>query len=237
MKRAIITLIKTILIVLVLGVFVVCLVPIKSNAVTHIVLSPLEERFQKKIEFKASKIWLPANIFLEDVSILDENGRLYHFNTIDIRYNLEDLILKREFLVNLKDVKVYKNIGLIDSIADMLAISKMPDVEFKEIKCILQLPKDAFFIKDIYAYNDKMRIRGGGWIDNNGSLDCEVNFSFSKDITDKIPDAIRVALLRREDGEWMGIVLKGRGNYKKPSLHISSDSIRLNVIEGLLGNE
>lgn len=237
MKRAFLFLVKAALIISVLGILVVCLVPIKSNAVARIALLPFEERFRKSIEFNASKIWLPANIFLEGVSIIDESGRLYYFDTIDIRYNLEDLILKREFLVNLKDVKLYQNIELLDSVADMLVISKLPDVEFREIKGILQLSKDTVFIKGIYAYNDRMRIRGGGWINNDGTLDCDINLSFSEDITDKIPDAVKIALLRREDGGWMGIALKGRGNYKKPTLHISSDSIRLNVREGALGDE
>ena len=76
MKRGIFFLIRTALIILVIGILVACLLPIRSNAVTRIALSPLEKRLQKKIEFSDSRIWLPANVFLEDVTITDKGGSL-----------------------------------------------------------------------------------------------------------------------------------------------------------------
>ena len=140
-------------------------------------------------------------------------------------------------MVDLKGTKFYKNVGLLDSVADLLVIAIMPDVEFDEIKGILQLHKDGVFIKDFSAHNDKMRIRGGGRIDKNGSLDCDINFSFSRDITDKVPDPVKEAILREEGEGWMGIAFKARGNYKRPSLHISSEMIKLNIMEGIIGDE
>jgi hypothetical protein len=82
-----------------------------------------------------------------------------------------------------------------------------------------------------------MRIRGSGLIDKNGRLDCDVNFSFSKEVTDVIPDAVKTALLKHEKEGFMGIALKVKGNYKRPSLHITGDTIMLNIMEGILGNE
>ena len=199
---------------------------------------PLKKKFQKKIDVGASYIWLPANIFLEDLSIIDEGGRLYHCKTFNLKYNLADLLFgKREFFFNLNGIRLYRHAGLLDSVADMLVIAKMPDVELEEIKGSLELHKNGAFIKNLYTHNDKMRINGNGWISRDGLLDCDVNFSFSKDITDKIPDAVKVALLRDEDEGWMGIALKVKGSYKKPSLHITANTIKLNILQGLLGDD
>lgn len=238
MKRNIFFLLMIILIILVLGIFFVGLIRIKSSTITHIALSPIERRFQKKIEFSTSRIWLPTNIFLEGVTITDKTGRLYYINTVDLHYNLIELLFKkREFFFVLKDIKLYQHMRLLDSVADMLVISTMPDVEFKGIEGVLQLHKSATFIKNVYAHNDRMRIRGSGWIDNNGSLDCNVSFSFSKDVTDIVPDVVKAALLKYEGDEWMGIAFGVKGNYKKPSLYITGDTLKLNIMEEILKDE
>ena len=238
MKKSTFFLIKIALTALMLGVLIACFLPIKSNTLAHIVLSPFEKKFRNKIEFSSSRIWLPGNIFLEDMSIIDEKGRLYYCKTAEIKYNLLDLFLKRKgLLCNLKKIKLYRNIGLLDSVTSMLVIAKMPDVEFEEIGGGLQFRKDTVYIKDAYAYNDAIRIKGSGWIDKNGMLDCDVNFLFHKDITDKMPDAVKTVLLTREDGGWMGISFKVHGNYKKPSLHITGNKLELNIMEGLLSDE
>lgn len=233
MKKGILSLINFVLILIALGVFFILIIPIKSNTFAHIVLSPVEKRFHKKIEFGTSRIWLPANISLEDVSIIGESGRLYYCKTFNLRYNLGDLLFKkREFFFTIKDIKLYKNIGLLDSIADMLVITTMPDIEFNEIDGTLRVYKNAILVKNFYTCNDNMRIKGNGWIYNDGVLDCNVSFSFSKTVTNMIPDAVKSTLLTHEDEEWMGITLKVKGNYKKPSLHITGDMLKLNIVEG-----
>lgn len=238
MRKGILSVIKSFVIISLLGILLLCLIPIKSNTITHILLLPLEKKFRKKIEFKTSYIWLPSKIFLEDVTIVGESRRLYYCKTFNLKYNLANLLFKkRDLFFDLKNIRSYRNIELLDSVTNMLVISAIPDVEFKEIKSTLQLYKNSIFIKNLYAYNDKMRIVGSGWIDNNGSLDCDVKFSFSKDITDMVPNLVKTALLKYEDEGWMGIALKVKGNYKKPSLHITGDTLKLNImgeIEDLL---
>lgn len=239
MRKNTLFLIRVSIILLLLGLSLVSFLPIKSRTIAHVLLAGVERKSQKNIEFNTSRVWIPGNIFLGDVSITDERGRLYHIDAIDIRYNLPSFLFKkRQFHFNLKGIKLYQDMGLLDSVAGMLAISAMPDVEFDVIEGTFELHKNAIFIKDIYVHNDKIRIRGSGWMDNDGSLDCDVNFSFSKDVTDMIPDAVKVTLLRREKTRgWMGIDFKVKGNYKKPTLHITSDTLKLNIMEGLFGNE
>ena len=238
MKRHLSIFIKFIAIAFVLGILIFCLIPVKSNRVARVILLPIENKLQKKIEFKESRIWLPANIFLEDVSIIDDSGTLYSLGTVDINYNLANILLnKRGVTFCLKDIKLYKNVELFDSVAEMLIISAMPDVEFDEIKGILALHRKTIAINNFYAYNDKMRIRGDGWLDKDGLLDCNINFSFSREITDIVPDAIKVALLKHEDEGWMGIALKVSGNFKRPILHITGDTLKVNIMEKLLTSE
>ena len=94
MKERIFFPIKVALIVLALGIVVICVIPIKSNAVTHLALMPVEKRLRNKIEFSSSTVWLPGGVFLEDMSAIDEGGRLYYCKTADIKYNLPNLLFK-----------------------------------------------------------------------------------------------------------------------------------------------
>jgi hypothetical protein len=232
MKKHVSFVMRVILATLAFAVLILCLVPIRFNAVAHIVLLPFENRFQKRIDFEESRIWLPVNIFLENACVIDKNGRLYSFREVDIDYNIAKLLFKKmDFTFDLKDVKLYQDVGLFDSVADMLIIKAMPDIEFNEIKGAIALRKNGIFIENLCAHNSKMKINGKGWIDNNGAVDGEVNFSFSKEVTDTIPDVVKITLLKNEDKDWMGIALKIKGNFKKPTLRISSDTLKLNIIE------
>ena len=219
----------------------ICLIPIRSHHFTRIVISPFEKRLQKEIKIDSSRIWVPANIFLKGVSIIEEDGRVYYIDKLDVRYNLFNLLFgKKEFRFKAEDIKLYENIGLLDSVASILAISTMPDIEFEEIKGVLELRRNGVFITDAHALSKKIRIEGGGWIDKEGLLDCEVTFSFSRDITDMIPDVVKVALLTDEAPGWMGITFKVHGNYKRPTLRITADALKINIMKGierLIGDE
>ena len=211
-----------------------CIVPIRSKAVTDIILWPIKKRLNNKIEFTRSRIWLPGSLTLTDMSVLDSKGKLYYCEVADVRYNIFGVLFKNgKFSFELKKPRFYRDIGILSSVVDMLALSKMPDVEFTGIEGTVRLHKNATYIEELYAFNDSMRIRGNGWISKDGSLDCEIRFSFHKDIIDKVPNAVRSLLLTPEEGGWMRISFKVKGNYKKPSLHIISDRIRLNILEGI----
>jgi len=206
-------------------------VPIRSKTVMNILLLPVEKKFETDIEFKSSAIWLPAHISIDGISVIEESGRLYYFDTIDIYYNITDLVLKREVFFKIKGIRLYQDMQLLNSVANMLDIPKTPDIEFEKMEGLFQLRNNGTLIKHFYAHNDRMRIRGSGWVDREGSLDCDVNFSFSKEVTGKIPDVVRSTLLKDERGGWMGITLKAKGNYKRPSLHIIGDVLKINIKE------
>ena len=207
------------------------LVPLRSKTLTDILLLPLEKRFETNIEFASSEIWLPARISLRELSVIEETGRLYHFDSIDVRYNIADLALKGEFLFIIKGVKLYQNMSLLDSITGMLKIPDIPDIQFDAVEGVFRLSKKGTAIRRFYAYNDKVRIRASGWADRAGSLDCDVRFSFSNYLTGKIPEVVRSTMLKDEKDGWMGITLKAKGNYKRPSLHLTGDSLKVNIKE------
>ena len=239
MKKSILfRLTKIILIALAVSILLILLIPTKSHLITRLALMGFEKKFQNKIEFGSSYIWLMGKISIEDVSATDKSGRFYSSRRLDIKYNFFDLLFgNREIFLTLKKPKFYRNISILDSVASMLVISKMPDLEFEEIKCSLRLGKNLLYIKNAYAYNDLMRIKGSGSIDNAGKLDCDINFSFYKEITDKVPKAIRAIILQDEEEGWMRISFKARGNYKTPSLHITGNRLEMNIMKGIFGND
>ena len=229
---------KTIAIILLFGAFVLFLVPVRSANIAHVLLLPVEKKIQKTIEFGTSRIWLPGNLYFENISILDKKNRLYRAKTAEVRYNLVDLLVgKREVSFDIRGVKVYTEIGLLDSIAAILSISKIPDFTVDQLTGALQLRKDAIYLKDIYAASDKIRIRGEGWLNNNGLLNCDINFSFSRDITDMIPEIVREILLRDEGNGWKGIAFKVTGNYKKPSLHLTGETLKINIMDAIFKDD
>ncbi len=134
-------------ILLALALLIVSLLPIRSKILTDLLLFPIEKKFQTDIEFSSSSIWLPAHVLIDEVSVIEESGRLYHVNSIGVYYNLVDLLFKREIFFVLEGVKLYQNIGLLDSIANMLVISRMPDIEFDKIEGVVQLKNSGTIIK------------------------------------------------------------------------------------------
>ncbi len=231
MRKFIIRLTIALLISLLSLTAVASFVPVKSKAFMDILLLPVENRFETDIRFSSSEVRLPAHISMGGVSVVEENGRLYYFDTLDIYYNLIDLLLKREVFFAIKRAKLYQKMSLLNSVTDILVISELPDVEFEKIEGVFQLKSKGTVIKRFYAYNDIIRIRAVGWADKEGTLDCDVNFSFSEALTGRVPDAVKSALLKDEGGGWMGIALKVTGNYKRPSIRITGDALKVNIKE------
>ena len=237
--------IRPLIIISVITLFVIgyiCLFPINSNAINRMILSPFEKMLQKKIEFTASNIWLPGRISLEEASVSDKSGRLYYCRTASFKYNIARALLgKKELTFNLKAVKLYKDIDLLNSVSTMLEISKMPDIEFEGIEGAVKFYKDGVHIKRLYAYNDTMRIRGEGWVSYTGVLNCDIRLAFNETVIDIVPEVVKTAILKSDSGGWIEIDLKATGNYKKPSLHIATDlatdTIILNIKEGFLRHE
>lgn len=211
------------------------LLPIRSNAVNHFILSSLNDKIAGAVEFENSKIWLPGSIFLWGISVSDKGGALFQAETVRISYNLASMLAgKKEIIFSAKGVKFYKDIALLNSVSSVLTIPKMPNIRFSAIDGDFEIQKDAVFVKKLTASNDDMIVSGEGSIKKTGGLDCAMHFSFDKHITDTIPDFVRMTLLSEEKDGWMGITLKTTGNYAKPSLHIDSELFKLNIKETVI---
>ncbi|MBN1872283.1 MAG: hypothetical protein JW800_06900 [Candidatus Omnitrophica bacterium] len=227
---------KSILIMLPIAVLSIIFIPIRSAIFTRILLLPIERKYDIKIEFSKSTIMLSSNISMNNVSILDKNKQLYYIGDTEIKYNATELLsAKKRASFNLKRLKVYNNVRILDSVAEILVISTLPQFEFDEIDCRAEFRRSSIYIDHLIARNNSMHVEGGGLIGKDGLLDCKLKFSFAKSVTDEIPDAIKKTLLTKEDGGWRSIKFDLTGNYKKPTLSISSSLLKLNIMEGIIG--
>lgn len=218
-----------------LTICVILLIPIKSNGINRLILLPFEKKFSKKIGFRASKIWIPGNIFLRGVSISDSGGGLGSAESLNINYNLPAILLRNgEVSFNARAFALQQDINLLTSVSNMLAVPKMPNVRFERIEGRLNFQKDAVYIKNIFGAADNIKIRGEGWISREGNINCKLHFSFSSSIVSNMPDIVKTTLLTDEANGWMGITLKARGNYIRPTLSIDSETFKLNIREGIL---
>lgn len=210
-------------------------IPIKSNAINRVILSPLEKKLGKKCDFEASRIWLPGSVFLKGVSISDKSGVVCTVKDLNINYNLLGILMNnKEVLFDARNIRVHQDINLLTSVSNMLTIPKMPDVEFREIDGILNFKRDALYVKNIAAETEAMKIKGSGWLAKDGGLNCKFHFSFAAALTNNIPDIIKTTLLTSEEDGWMGITLNATGNYARPSLQIDSETFKLNIRETIL---
>ena len=209
--------------------------PIKSNALNHVILAPLENKFKRKFQFQRSSIRLAGNVFLKDVTVTDKSGMAFHASTASVKYNLIDVLFgKKETEFFMENTKFYKDVSLLNSVSSILVIAKMPNVEFDTIEGSFYSQNDAVYIKKFLAANDKINISGKGWVTKAGELDGTVHFSFGKTITDTVPSIVKATLLYNEGGGRMGITLKASGNYTKPFLNIDSSTFKMNIKEGIL---
>jgi len=213
----------------------VIIFPISFKPLAVMMLRPVESKLGKEIDFSISTIRIPKSIHMEKVIIREAGGMLCHLDTLDIKYNIPGMICgKADVVTEISGIRLYKDTAIIDSVTDMLAISRIPDVSFDSASGRLRFYSDAIHLKELRAASPAMRIFGSGWIGGEGILDCELNFSFSKELTDKMPDALKKALLCRDENGWLGMELGVTGNYKRPSIRISADQIELNIMEGFL---
>lgn len=234
MKTRIGILVKSALMLFLLACLLL-LIPITSNKINHFILSPFEKKLSTTIQFETSRIWLPGSISLGGVSASNKGGILYRAETVDISYNIAAILSgKKEIVFSMKDVKFYKDIGLLNSVSRVLTMPEISNVGFKSIEGDFDFERDAVHVRKLAASNPNMAIRGEGWIKRDGTLDCNLHFSFSKSIVDTIPDIIKATLLTDENNGWMGITLKTTGNYAKPSLHIDSETFKLNIKETII---
>lgn len=206
--------------------------PIRSNAVNRFILSSVDNKIVKAVDFEKSKIWLPGNIFLRGFSISDKGKMLCRAETISIDYNLAAMLFgKKKIAFSAKDVKFYKDIALLNSVSSILTIPKMLNVGFSAVDGNFEIRKDAMLIKKLTVSNDNMVMNASGSVKKNGDLDCKIHFSLNKSITDIMPDFVKMTLLSEEKDGWMGITLETTGNYAKPSLHVHSELFKLNIKE------
>ena len=225
---------KIFLLILLLGIFSSLFVPIKLPIIARMALYPLEVKYKKDIKFATSAIRLTSKIELGKVSIRDSSGLLFYFRRISVNYNIFHMLSGRHWTdVKVEDVKLYNDVRIFDSVADMMNISGLPDVEFKNINGSFEFYKEATYVEKFSAINDLMRLDGNGWVGRNGDLDCNIKFTFGENVTKDIPDIIKKTLLTNEGGGRMSIELKLSGNYRKPTLHIASSKLKINIIEGM----
>ncbi len=209
--------------------------PLTLPVITRMLLLPLERGLQVSVDIGSSKVIVARNISLRDVTVVDEKGRFYYCKTANLGYRLIDLLFgEKATKFRLQDVKFYRDVDIINSVTDMLVISKIPDIQFEEIRGLVRIHNTKIYIEDLCACNNSLRIKGKGWIDKNGELDCDLHFSFHSSITDKIPETVKKMMLSPQEKDWMGVRLKVSGDYKKPSLHIASKGLRLNVTESYI---
>ncbi len=234
MKQLLVKLLKF-LAILVLIIAALLSIPIKSNTLNHFILSSFEKKIAKELNFKTSKIWLPGNIFLEDMSVSDKNGILCTAKDLNINYNPAGILLNnKEVSFKARNLRVHQDINLLTSVSNMLTIPKMPKVEFKHIDGVLDFRKDAIYIKNIAAETDAMKIEGDGWAGKGGDLNCRFHFSFGSSLVGNVPDIVKATLLTDEGGGWMGITLNATGNYATLSIQIDSETFKMNIRETIL---
>lgn len=234
MKTFAVILLKRALFVL-LFLCVLAFIPISSNAVNRLILSPFEGKFAKGLQFKSSRIWLPGDITLGGLTSSAKGGITYYAETLHVKYNVAKILFgKRNLSFSANSVTFCKGVGLLDSVSRILAMPQMPGAGFNSINGSLEFRNNAVYIEKIEAANKDVIVKGSGYIGRDGGLDCNLHFSFSGAVVDTIPEAIKTTLLTKESGGWVGIALKATGNYAKPSLHIGGDTFKLNIKESVI---
>ncbi len=234
MKKSVTILLKAALFML-LSACVLVFIPIRSNAVNHLILSPFEGKFAKGFQFKSSRIWLPGDITLGEITSSGEGGMTYHAETLRVKYNIAKILSgKRNVWFSVNGITFCKAVGLLDSVSRILAMPQTPGAGFDFISGSLEFRDNAVYIEKIEAVNKDVIVKGSGRIGRDGGLDCDLHFSFSEAIVNTIPEAIKTTLLTKEPGGWMGIALKTTGNYAKPSLCIDSGTFKLNIKESVI---
>jgi len=167
----------------------------------------------------------------DGLKVSGDSGCILETGLLTLRPSLKFLLSgKRDFSLKAANLKFHKDIPILNSLCDLLSIEPFRKVAFDVIEADLMLEGNRLNISALKAEGGYIKISGSGMVDRDqGSIDFDLKFLLSEEVTSRINQRIRKELLREESAGWMSMSVEAVGDYKQPYLKVKSDLLHLNI--------
>lgn len=116
-----------------------------------------------------------------------------------------------------------------DSLMELVAVPFHSRWIYKKISGQVSPVKEGVRIRDLRAVNDEVTLSFTGDIYNNNTIKTDIKIYFSDIVLAKIPGELSKVMLADEKNGWKSLSVHLEGNYKEPSIQVSSKRFRLNI--------
>jgi len=149
------------------------------------------------------------------------------FRIRDIR--LKDVTIDFRF----KDVRFGKKGGkenlIYSSLTGLVAIPFDSRWQYNEMSGKIKTMKGGSEIKDFSAAGKDIKLSIKGTVLENDTINLDIIIYFGKELYDMIAPEVAGILLSKEENDWSSLSVHLEGDYKTPSIQLSSKLFRLNI--------
>ncbi|MDD5421930.1 MAG: hypothetical protein WC592_03540 [Candidatus Omnitrophota bacterium] len=136
-------------------------------------------------------------------------------------------------IFRLKDVNFTNRspgkLASFDSLEGLIAIPFDSRWSYQEISGKVRSRKDGVDIENFSATSDEIKFEVSGSVDYDNAINIDIKVFFGGKPLEKIPRELTGALLTDEKDGWKSLAVRLSGDYKSPSINISSKLFRLNI--------
>ena len=218
------------LIIVIITIAFAFIIAIKTPLVKYPVSLLFSNALKSDISMKKCSFSFAKGIKASDMEIKNEKGLHCIIKDAYIKCNFSGLIKNELFLdYSLKTVKFsYPDSEIINGIAGLFAIEPTYLLQFSTVDGTVYVKPNETIVKDLNAVGAAISLFANGTTTDNKFINYQFRLTLSKDITSRIPEAIRKVFFK-EQQECSVAELYLKGNIKKPSISFSTPLFKLLV--------
>jgi hypothetical protein len=223
-------------IIIFIVIFLVIMVAVLYFSFDHVLIYVLSKAYNLNFSYSSLKMESFNHYILEDLNIINKKMGLGLFSRYaDIKLTWNRLPFKNMITdFSLKEVNFLKEepVGkavCYDSICELVSVPFDSNWTYKEISGKIQPFEDGINIMDFMAVSDEIKLSFRGTIFYTQTLNIDAVIYFSDKLVGKIPKELSTVILQNEDNGWKSLSVKLTGDYKAPSIQVTSKLFRLSV--------
>ena len=195
----------------------------------YIAIYAISKKYNLEISYKELKRLSPGKMEFKDLKVVEKKTALGLFS------RGATITLDKKVGFDLRDVGfVGSPKSAAPSYDNIMELSAMPFNSrwtYKEISGKISQSPEGLNVDNFMATGDDIKLSFTGVIYHDNAVNADIVIYFSDRLTKKIPRELSMVVLRDEKDGWMSLTVAVKGDYRKPSIQVSSKLFRLNIKE------
>lgn len=116
-----------------------------------------------------------------------------------------------------------------DTLDGLVAMPFANGMAYDEITGSVTSSRGDITISDLLAKSDMIKLSVNGTVKRDNTVNSDIVIFFSDGLTGRIPPELTKLVLTNEEAGWKSLSVKLQGNYKMPTIQVSSKLFRLSI--------